>query len=151
MPTSAQYTFEPGAAKLDPIYQVGADARTVNVTLSAGTYTRGLVLGELTATPGKFSGYNAANTDGTAVPKGILQYSCTVDASGNVTLAGEFGQTQMGVPMYIGGGAVFDTTQLTIYTGAAGSTTPGSITTAVITALSAALIEGTAAAGQMRF
>jgi hypothetical protein len=143
MPTSAQYTFEPGTAKLDPIYP-NSGARTMNVKLSAGTYTRGVTLGELTASPGTYAAYASGNTDGTQNPKGLLQYSCVVDGSGNVTLAGEFGQTQLGVPMYVGGGAIFDTTQLSVSGG-------GAITTAVITALGGSLVEGTAAAGQLRF
>jgi len=138
MPTSAQYTFEPGTAKLDPIYP-NSGARLMNVTLAAATYTRGTILGELTATPGKYAAYASTNTDGTQVPKGILQYSCVVDSSGNVTLAGEFGQTQMGVPMYVGGGAIFDTTQLT------------GLDANAVTVMGAALVEGTRGAGQLRF
>jgi hypothetical protein len=138
MPTSAIYTFEPSGAQLIPVF-TQEHVNTINVNLVAGTYVRGTVLGELTATPGKYRAYAAANTDGSQVPKGLLQYSCVVDASGNVTLAGEFGQTQMGVPMIFGGGHVWDTTQLT------------GLDANAITVLGASLIEGTAAAGLLRF
>jgi Bacteriophage lambda head decoration protein D len=138
MPTSATVTFEPGSAKLDPVFPKGL-VRTMNVTLAAGTYVRGQVLGELTATPGKYKAYASGNTDGSQVPKGLLQYSCVVDASGNVTLAGEFAQTQLGVPMIMGGGHIWDTTQLT------------GLDANAITVMGASLVEGTAAAGLLRF
>jgi hypothetical protein len=135
MPTSPQHTFEPSTAKLDPLYP-NAGAKTINVRLAAGTYPKGQVLGE-TATPGIYGVYvNATATD---PAKGILQYGCVVDASGNVTLAGEFGQTQRGVPMYIGGGAVFNTTELT------------GLDAGAITDLGASLIQGSIANGQLRF
>lgn len=138
MPTQPFQTWQPSLGKLDPIYPNG-DARTVNVRLAAGTYVKGTVLGEITATPGIFRPYLAGNSDGSQVARGILQYACVVDASGNTTLAGEFGQTQMGVPMYIGGGSVFNTAELT------------GLDAAAVTALGASLIEGTVAAGQLRF
>jgi len=138
MPTAPFQSWEPSLGKLDPLYP-NSGARLVNVRLAAGTYVKGTVLGEISATPGIYKPYLAGNSDGSQVAKGILQYACIVDASGNVTLAGEFGQTQLGVPMYIGGGAVFNTAELT------------GLDAAAVTALGASLIEGTVAAGQLRF
>lgn len=139
MPTAAQYTFEPATAELVPVYAKPGVPRTHNVTLAAGTYSRGTVLGELTATPGTFKPYAAANTDGSQTAKLILKWGCVVDAQGNVTLAGEFGQTQRGVEAYYGGGNVFKTTELV------------GLDAGAVTSLGASLVEGTLANGLLRF
>jgi hypothetical protein len=53
---------------------------------------------------GTFGAYASGNSDGTQNPKGILQYACTVDASGNITVATEVpGFTEKCVPMYRSG------------------------------------------------
>lgn len=105
----------------------------------AANYARGLVVGELTTMPGTFKAYASGNTDGSQVAKGILQYACSVDVNGNVTLAGEFGQQQRGVPIYFGGGGVFDTTQLV------------GLDANAVANLGGSLVQGTLAAGQFRF
>jgi hypothetical protein len=63
----------------------------------------------------------------------------SIDGGGNVSLAGEFGQTQRGVPMYVGGGAIFKTTDLT------------GLDANAVTILGASLVQGTVANGQLRF
>jgi hypothetical protein len=50
-------------------------------------------------TPGTFTAYAVGNTDGSQVPRAILEHDCATDASGNVTLGptaggSEWGQTQ---------------------------------------------------------
>lgn len=55
-------------------------ARADNVNLAVGAYAKGTVLGEVTATPGLFKPYLAANTDGSNVAKMLLKTACTVTA-----------------------------------------------------------------------
>lgn len=118
---------------------LGAAIPSTNGSGLGSSYVRGTVLGELTATPGTYAAYASGNSDGTQTPKAILQYSCIIDAAGNVQLAGEWGQSQKGVPVYVGGGAIFDTTQLI------------GLDANAVTKLGAALVEGTVSAGQLRF
>jgi hypothetical protein len=63
MPANPQHTFSPSTAFLTPLYP-NDGARMMNVRLSAGTYTRGLVLGEVTATPGIYGIYADAGAGG---------------------------------------------------------------------------------------
>jgi hypothetical protein len=84
----------------------------------------------LTATPGQFKAYASGNADGSQIPKGILQYACTTDGSGNITIANEQGLTQKAVPMYIGG--IFKTTELTGLDANAVSVLNGNIVTGVL-------------------
>lgn len=135
MPTTPQITFEPSTGRIDPVYP-NSGARTLVVRLAAGTYVKGQVLGE-TATPGIYAVYVGGSATDPA--KGILQYSCVVDASGNVTAWGEFSQTQRGIPMYNGGGAIFNTTELT------------GLDAGAVVDMGAALVQGTIANGQLRF
>lgn len=108
---SRAYTF----GRLDPVYDA-EDALVQSVNLVAGTYVRGTVLGELTATPGTFKAYATGNSDGSQVAKSLLQYDCVVDGSGNVTIgtvaAGtDWGETFRSAPAYFAG--TFRTTDLT--------------------------------------
>lgn len=120
MPTTATSTFEPATNRLDPVFHPEL-AFVLNVALlapSAGTtvYSKGQILAEYSATASKgvYDRYNSLSTgNGLSVPKGILQYTVTVDSSSNVALAGEFGQTQKGAPMYMPGGAVWNAADLT--------------------------------------
>ncbi len=50
-----------------------------------GTFPQGTVLGEYSANPGVFAPYAAGNTDGTEVPRGLLEFSVVVDAGGNIS------------------------------------------------------------------
>lgn len=61
-------------------------------------------------TYGVFNLYNSSHTDGSAIPKCILPYSCQTDSSGNITFSptsgqagGEFGQTYLTVDAYFSG------------------------------------------------
>lgn len=110
MPATAAFTYSM-ANRLDPYYEAN-EAPVVNVNLGASlTLAKGTVLGELTATPGTFIAYASGASDGSQVPKGILQYAVTTDGSGNITIANEQGLTQKACPMYIGG--IFNIADLT--------------------------------------
>lgn len=101
MPTTASMTFS--AARLDP-YMDPEDAPMIDVGIAASlTLAKGTILGEVTATPGKYKAYASGNSDGSQVPKVILAYAVTTDASGNITVDGEFGQTRKTVSAYIAG------------------------------------------------
>lgn len=60
-----------------------SQARTIAIKMPAGQYLSGQILGELTATPGTAAPYAVGNSDGSQVPKYILEYDTFVDASGN--------------------------------------------------------------------
>jgi hypothetical protein len=104
MPTAASTTFT--AARCDPLYGGKCPEQNVAIIPSV-TITKGTIVGELTATPGTFKAYASGNGDGSQVAKGIMVYSVTTDASSNITIAGEYGQTQKYCPIYMGGGLSF--------------------------------------------
>jgi len=94
-----------------------------------------------TGTPGVFKAYAAGNTDGSQVPKLILVYPVTTDASGNITFGtatggGEFGQTYKSCPAYENG--VFKTTDL------------AGLDANAVTVMGAMLTDGTLASGTIR-
>jgi hypothetical protein len=109
MTTSALHTFDPATYRLDPFYEAD-EADMINVALADATYVRGTVLGELTATPGKYAAYASGASDGTQTAKGFLRDACVV-SSGNVTLKDETGITRKYAAMYYSG--VFKTSELT--------------------------------------
>lgn len=83
MPSTPLYNFT--NVKLEPVQNPDL-ARTIAVKLKASTvFTRGTILGELTAQPGVYAPYNPAGADGTQVPKAILAYDVTTDADGKPT------------------------------------------------------------------
>lgn len=111
MPTTAQTTFSQ-ASRLDPIF-VPSRIHVINVALAASTvYPRGTVLGEVTATPGTYKAYATAAVDGSGAAKGILQYGCSTDASGNITILGEHGLTVKSAPMLMPGSGYFKTSEI---------------------------------------
>lgn len=144
MPTTATSTFEPSANRLDPVFAPDL-SRVLNVAPSPSTtstatvtYTRGLVMAEFSATSlaGVYAAYaSTGSASGLNVPKGLLQYTVTVDSSGNVALAGEFGQTQKGCPMWMPGGAIWRIGDLT------------GLDSNAVTVLNATIVEGSLAAG----
>ena len=84
------------------------------------TYPMGCLLGEITATPGVYGLYVAANSDGTQNAKLLMHRACVTDASSNVSFGatatgGEFGQVAQTAPAYFDG--VFRTLDL-LQTGA---------------------------------
>jgi hypothetical protein len=81
-------TFNPAAGRLDPVYE-SDQVHEIHVNLVQGTYAKGTILGELTATPGTFKPYANANSDGSETAKLILRYACTVDAQGNIVKGDE--------------------------------------------------------------
>lgn len=128
-------TYDPQGQRLDPFYEAD-DAAEIHVNLADGTYPKGTVLGELTATPGTFKAYADANSDGSGVAKAILRYACTA-ASGVITLADEVvGLQRRSVDAFYRG--VFKTSELVGFDAAA------------LADLNGALISGTVADGVVR-
>ena len=113
MPSSAQNTYSNNY--LVPMYDAeDALCQPVNLPNSV-TYAKGTVLGEVTATPGLFKAYASASSDGSQVPKAILQYDCATDSSGNITIGASaggaaFGVTHKSAPAYFAG--TFKTAEL---------------------------------------
>lgn len=99
MPTSPAATYS--NLKLEPAI-APQEALTDDVPLAEGTYVKGQVLGQITAS-GKFGDYDNGNSDGTEVAKVIMQYSCTADSSGNIAIANEASATRKTAPVYIRG------------------------------------------------
>lgn len=135
MPTAATTTWS-AANRLDPVFNP-EDAKEIDVALAASlTYVKGTVLGEVTATPGTFKPYASGNVDGSEIPKLILRYACVTDASGNITLLGEQGQTYKAVPAFMNG--FFKTSELT------------GMDANAVTKLGAALVSGNLTTGIIR-
>lgn len=102
MPTSATHTFSPGAKRVDPVL-VPELAVEYNVPLKASTtFAQGTVLGKKTA-DGKYQAYATGASDGSETALCILQYACVTDASGNVTIEGEWGVTRKEAPVWVAG------------------------------------------------
>jgi glycerol uptake facilitator-like aquaporin len=136
MPTTAIQQYS--GIRLDP-YMDPENALSFDVQLAASaTYAKGQILGEVTATPGVYKIYASGNVDGSQNPRAILPYACTTDASGNITLPGEFGMTTKAVPVFFAG--TFRTEDL-VGLDATGVTNAGG---------SWKLIEGTVTAGILR-
>jgi hypothetical protein len=130
-------SFEPALIRLDPVMNQRY-VTMMNVTLNGpASYTKGQILAEYSATAsvGTYGIYASTGAGGLNIPKGILQYSCTVDASANITIFGEFSQTQHGVPMYMPGMAVWRVSDLI------------GLDANAVTALGGAYVEGSSAGG----
>lgn len=112
MPTTATDTWGM-ATRLDPIFKP-SNLAVLDVAIAPSlTLARGTVLGELSGTPGTYKAYASGNTDGSQIPKGVLAYGVTTDASGNVTMIGEHKATVKHAPMYMpGSGAYFKAAEL---------------------------------------
>ncbi len=146
MPTTPSASFEPSLGRLDPVFNPGF-AKVLGIQLVAPTsgttvFTKGTIMAEYanSLSLGIYAGYSSSGavSIGLNVPKGILQYTVTVDSGSNVTLAGEFGQTQKGCPMYMPGMAVWKCADLI------------GLDSNAITAMGGSLVEGTTAAGLVR-
>ena len=99
MSTTATNVYASGG--LQPAFPK-PDVLPLAVKLKPNTaFPAGCVLGEITATPGVYGPYAAANADGTQIPKGLLKYGCTTDANGNYSL-GEY-DLQMSAPAFFVG------------------------------------------------
>jgi hypothetical protein len=101
MPTSAINTYQDDMLQPSRPCRVRFDRYQVKVSV---TIAKGTVVGRVTAT-GKVAAYANANSDGTEVAIGIMPYSITTDASGNITVQGGnvLGTTQDTVPIIIAG------------------------------------------------
>lgn len=115
MPLTATSTFEPSANRLDPVFAPDL-SRVLNIAPNPSTtstltvtYSKGTLLAEFSASSlaGTYAAYSSTATNGLNIPKGLLMYTVSVDSLGNVALAGEFGQTQRGAPMWMPGGAIW--------------------------------------------
>lgn len=78
------------------------DAIEFPVKLAQGTYAKGQVLGEVSATPGVFKAYASGNSDGSEDPKAVLRYGCTVASDGTISGLTEHGEVLKSVPAYFG-------------------------------------------------
>lgn len=130
MPTAATDTYS--RDRLVPVIRP-EEATKLHVQLATGTYAKGTLLGEVTATPGIYAAYNNANANGTETARCILEYAVTVDGSGNISALTDRGATTKSTPAYRGG--TFLTTDLV------------GLDAAAITDLGAHLIQGTVANG----
>lgn len=94
MPTAALHTYTGDV--LTPAMKP-EEAKEICVKLATGTYAKGTVVGEVTATPGTFKAYASGNSDGSEVPRGLLKRACAVDGSGNITYGTATGGTEFGL------------------------------------------------------
>lgn len=141
MPTTPSMSFEPALIRIDPV--MSARYLTVmGVALNAPTsgtlvYSKGTILGEYSnsASAGTYAGYSSSASNGLQIPKGILQYTATVDSSGNTAIWGEFSQTQRGAPMIMPGMAIWRVGDLI------------GLDANAVTVLGAAYVEGSSAGG----
>lgn len=104
MPTTASTNFT-----IDVLQPAAAPELAVPFAfpLTSGSYASGQVLGLVTAT-NRYAPYNDGAGDGRQVARGVLSVACTVDSSGNVSLANsaigdEYGGTISTAPGYVGG------------------------------------------------
>lgn len=130
-----EYTTTFTNKKLDPFYKP-EEALELPVRLAQGTYQRGQLLGEVSATPGLFKAYADAAVDGSGVARAALSRACTVDAQGKVTID-DRGAAVREVYAYFSG--YFDTTDLV------------GLDAAAVNDLNGRLIYGTVANGVIKF
>jgi hypothetical protein len=134
-------SFEPAIIRLDPVmnqrYVTMMGVALNQPTSGTLIYTKGTILGEFSASAsaGTYAGYSSSATNGLQIPKGILQYTSTVDSSGNITIFGEFSQTQRGTPMYMPGMAIWKVTDLI------------GLDANAVTVMGASYVEGSSAGG----
>ena len=113
------------------------DVLPLAVKLKPNTaFPAGCVLGEITATPGVYGPYAAANTDGTQTPKGLLKYGCTTDANGYFSY-GEYDTQQNAPAFFVGSFLTADLPQ----------TGPGAIDANAVTAATWRLVQGSVVSG----
>jgi hypothetical protein len=107
MPTTPIQTY--GMGILVPLKNPDEANTEVLALRPSTTFLAGTLVGEITATPGVYGPYAAANTDGTQNPTHILQYGCVTDATGKVTFGAgpagtsEWGQNATGCPAFRSG------------------------------------------------
>lgn len=109
----------------------------MQVKLSPGTYAKGTIIGEITASPGTYKAYASGNSDGSQIPKAALRYACTVAGDGTISNLTELGEVRTTVPAYFAD-VVLRTQDLT------------GLDANAVTAWGARLISGTVASGLLR-
>src|SRR5262245_49111068 len=89
---------------LIPVYDHGQKAEIHRIKLgNSATYVKGTVMGQITAT-GIWRNYLTGSADGSQLPKCFLQFDCTTDGSGNVTIGGgQQGETYPDAPAFFSG------------------------------------------------
>lgn len=95
----------------DRVTPIKGSSHTDAIPLATGTYAAGTLVGQISASLGKYGAYASGHSDGTQVPEYILEYACYVDSSGNITFGtnlnsttgGEWGQSYLTAPAYKGG------------------------------------------------
>jgi hypothetical protein len=112
-PGNIQVTLAAGVYTLTfrgTLGQTNVAAVTTTPSLTGGTNTAAVATGTggVAGTAGTYAPYLSGNTNGTQIPKGVLQYACTTDASGNVspgtsTSGNEWGLTRKYASMYVQG------------------------------------------------
>jgi hypothetical protein len=139
MPSTSLNTFT--QLKLEPVQNPDL-ARTIAVLLKASTtFVRGEILGEISATPGKYAKYASGASDGTQIPKCILAYGTVTDSDGNPTLVTfPYLLPSSSLPAYTRG--EFDCATINTAMGDSGT-----LLAAAIAAGLGHLIQGTVAAG----
>ena len=143
MPITASTTYT--GKKLEPAIRPEL-AVTIAVRLPANAvYPKGTVLGEVSATPGLFKAYATGSADGSQIPKAVVPYDVSTDASGNIyfgtAAVSEFGQFYPSVDVYIAG---------YFYTADLPQTGIGAIDANAITTPQLVLKQGTLAAGLVK-
>lgn len=99
MPTVLQSYWS--QTRFTPLFRPGG-VQGMSVKLPASVnYYAGTILGEVTATPGTYKAYASGSVDGSQNPALVLEYSCTTDASGNISMGGDFGQVFQSTPAYV--------------------------------------------------
>jgi len=72
--------------------------------VTGGTITDASTITGTAGPAGTYKQYTAVATDGSQIPKVILAYAASTDASGNITYGGQdFGETRKSVPAFISG------------------------------------------------
>jgi hypothetical protein len=92
--------------------KAGTDVAAVTITntgiTGGGSYVVATASAGAAGTPGIMTAYDATATTGGQVPKGVLEFDCATDASGNITLGtgtggGLFGTYVQSVPVFYKG------------------------------------------------
>lgn len=137
MAASATTTFT--LAGLVPMFPNESRRIDVQVGTSA-TIASGTVLGEVSATPGVYGAYSSTASDGTEIPKGIMEFDVKSDSSGNITLGTSAGDSLQisykAAPMFVAG--TFNCASLT------------GLDANAVTKLGGRLLSGTTSAGIFR-
>jgi hypothetical protein len=106
--------------------------------VTGGTITDASAVTGTAGPSGTYKAYTSGASDGSQIPKVILAYAATTDASGNITYGGQdFAETRKSAPAYISG--TFRTEELV------------GLDANAVTVMGARLLNGTVGTGTVRF